>query len=267
MRPLVKKTPAETKETFTTAIEPYLMDLRNYCISLTRSKWDGEDLMQETLAKAYKSHLKATKPITKAYLYRIASNTWIDQYRKRKPDEDYNKELFRLPAEKTADSDLTWEAIETALRQLSPKQRVSLLLTEGFGYTAWETAELIGTSEGAVKAALHRGRAALKRKRRWKDTDDSDENTATGYVLAMRHANPHKVVELFKKETQEPTMSLCFSGLPAASMSVHPVSGANAAYVLVTLFFADGKMFTVPFYRQEWQSVLAIMTGGVSFAA
>ncbi|QTM99067.1 sigma-70 family RNA polymerase sigma factor [Sediminibacillus dalangtanensis] len=266
MRPLVNQTPAETKETFTNAIEAHVPHLKNYCISLTSSKWDGEDLMQETLAKAYQSHRKETKPITKAYLYRIASNTWIDQYRKRKPDEDYNRELSSLPAEKAADSDFVLEAIETALRQLSPKQRVSLLLTEGFGYTALEAAELVGTSEGAIKAALHRGRANLKRRRNWQESD-SDEETVAGYITAIHHANPQKVVELFKKETQEPTMAYRFSGLRAASFSVIPISAANTVYVVVTLSLPGGKMLAVPFYRKEWQSLLALITGEVSFAA
>ncbi|SDL85780.1 RNA polymerase sigma factor [Sediminibacillus halophilus] len=266
MRPLVKQTPAETKETFTNAIEAYVPHLKNYCISLTRSKWDGEDLMQETLAKAFQSYRKETKSITKAYLYRIASNTWIDQYRKRKPDEDFNRELSSLPAEKTADTDFAWGAIETALRRLSPKQRVSLLLTEGFGYTALETAELIETSEGAVKAALHRARAALKRRSNFEDTDNGGGNVA-GYVAAIQSDNPQKVVELFKTESQNPVMAFGFSGLPAASISIQPVSGANASYLLVAILLSDGSMMTIPFYRQEWQSILVLMEGEVSFAA
>lgn len=76
MRPLVK-TPAQANENFEETIQPYLKDLNHYCRSLAKSTWDGEDLVQETMAKAYRRWLKKPKPISKAFLFRIASNTWM----------------------------------------------------------------------------------------------------------------------------------------------------------------------------------------------
>lgn len=103
MRPLVK-TPAQANENFEDAIQPYLKGLNHYCQSLTKSTWDRDDLVQETLAKAYKSLLKNPKPMSKAFLFRIASNTWIDGLRKRRPDEDLNFDVSELKAQNETDS-------------------------------------------------------------------------------------------------------------------------------------------------------------------
>src|SRR5690625_4285207 len=180
MRPLVK-TPAQANENFEEAIQPYLKDLNNYCKSLTKSPWDGEDLVQETLAKAYKSWLKKPKPMSKAFLFRIASNALIDGYRKSKLDEDFNQDLSRLKAQNQTDSDEMYSAMEILLSELSPKQRLAMLLSVGLDYTAQETAEMTGTTEGAVKAALHRARSRLKQKES-RGKLNFDQDRVTTYV-------------------------------------------------------------------------------------
>ncbi|WP_077327953.1 RNA polymerase sigma factor [Virgibacillus siamensis] len=71
MRPHVQKALAKANENFESAVQPYLNDLKNYCLSLTKSSWDGEDLMQETLIKAYKSWIKKPKQVSKAYFFEL----------------------------------------------------------------------------------------------------------------------------------------------------------------------------------------------------
>lgn len=63
--------------------EPLRPESFRYCHSLTGSVWDGEDLVQDTLMRAFARLSKATQPIqnVRAYLFRIASNLWIDKYR------------------------------------------------------------------------------------------------------------------------------------------------------------------------------------------
>src|SRR5437660_5325381 len=63
--------------------EPVRPELFRYCRSLTGSVWDGEDLVQDTLMRAFARLSEASEPIenARAYLFRIASNLWIDKFR------------------------------------------------------------------------------------------------------------------------------------------------------------------------------------------
>ncbi|UOR12568.1 RNA polymerase sigma factor [Halobacillus amylolyticus] len=119
MRPLVKKTPVKLEKEFEAAIKAYIQELQKYCLSLTKSKWDGEDLMQVTLANAYIGWLNRPRPITKAYLFRIASNTRIDGYRKRKPSEDMTSDLTEFKQQDDSTSDMVYQAIEASRRTIT----------------------------------------------------------------------------------------------------------------------------------------------------
>lgn len=148
---------------FSEAISSYLPDLRSYCMQLASgSKWDAEDIEQESLIKIHKAlEQSPDRPITKAYLYRIARNTWIDSYRKHtgKPvllpdagnDREYHESRF-----------LVRETLELLAAQLTAHQTVLIILIDIFSYTAREAAQLIQSTEGAVKEALKRARKRLK---------------------------------------------------------------------------------------------------------
>lgn len=76
-------------------IIPYYNELQKYCYILTGTKWDGEDLLQETIIKVlnkFPIDKRDMNNISKAYLFRISTNTWIDQCRKKKiVIEDFDK--------------------------------------------------------------------------------------------------------------------------------------------------------------------------------
>ncbi|HEX7064344.1 MAG TPA: RNA polymerase sigma factor [Bacillales bacterium] len=262
MRPLVEKTPVEGKEAFEAAVQPYMPELRKYCLSLEKSKWDGEDLMQEALLKTYKSWVKRPKPIAKAYLFRIASNTWIDRYRKRKPDEAVSKDLSELKQEEKPVSDATIEVVEMLLKKLTPKQRVVTLLIAGFGYTSKETAELIGESEGSVKAALHRARKKLKPIHRNNLEADAETDEMLPYVTALRNGNAAAFVRFYQKEIQEPQMSAVGSlKCSGRSSAISSIVGGGTSYVLVSIPMRNGETLFVPFYQLELSVLLAGLEG------
>ncbi|CAM3372912.1 MULTISPECIES: RNA polymerase sigma factor [Paenibacillus] len=59
--------------------------LHQYCLHVTGERWEAEDLLQETMIKVMRAvEIKPDRPITNAYLYRIASNAWKDRLRKEK---------------------------------------------------------------------------------------------------------------------------------------------------------------------------------------
>ncbi|WP_313892107.1 RNA polymerase sigma factor [Psychrobacillus sp.] len=258
MRPLVEKTPDEMNEEFEMAVLPYMHVLRKYCLSLTRTKWDGEDLLQETLVKAYKSWMKTPKPMAKAYLYRIASNTWIDKHRKRKIEEDMNRDLSQLKREDDFVVASVVPVISNLLSELTAKQRAVILFIFGFGYTAKETAGLLSVSEGSVKAALHRARKGFKRINIHSYLNELDEEKTLPYITALNSGDPDAVVRLYRKEMQEPFMQdgknkSVFSSTPM----VQSLVGSNTSYVLIPISKKNGGVLFIPFYQLELAVLLS----------
>lgn len=141
--------------------------LRRYCLSLTGSAWDAEDLAQDTWLKAKRIWNGAGHANPEALLLRIAKHTWIDQARRKTV---LSRILRRERAEaETASADsalFELEALFQSLkRHMSALQRTVFILREVLGYSIAETAARLDTTEGAVKAALHRARGSLSRVR------------------------------------------------------------------------------------------------------
>ncbi|MNW52115.1 ECF RNA polymerase sigma factor SigG [compost metagenome] len=142
--------------------------LRKYCSALTGSSWEGEDLAQETWLKVWSvanrsSNKEGGMQLAKSYLYRTARNSWIDRSRK-KSTQLTEQPLDDLPIpQQQSDYVTIWTALETLVSELGPNQRIALLLVDILKYTAAESAELLNTTEGAVKGALHRARMKLRK--------------------------------------------------------------------------------------------------------
>lgn len=141
---------------FNKIFQPYRRPLWNYCRKLTGSAWDAEDLFQETLLKAFSSLSRVKQAINpKSYIFRMATNTWMDSYRKNRVElEEF--ELEDLQAEQHVSFGEVYEAIETMVQILPPKQASVPLLVDMYQFTSSETAEIIGSTEGAVYSLLKR---------------------------------------------------------------------------------------------------------------
>ncbi|WP_081841431.1 sigma-70 family RNA polymerase sigma factor [Alicyclobacillus macrosporangiidus] len=117
-------------------------------------------------------------PNVPAWLRRIAKNSWIDHVRKHSLSHPHGPSELAVRSEPAFHNE--WaeleEALQILLTKLTPKQRMVFLLCEAFQYTDRETAELLGISRGAVKAALHRARVRLAAVRR--DPEDAHEGAA-----------------------------------------------------------------------------------------
>ncbi|HET7579267.1 MAG TPA: RNA polymerase sigma factor [Bacillales bacterium] len=75
----------DLEKRFHLLVEPHRPALWRYCRMMTGSPWDAEDLVQETLMKTYATLPKLWQPaIPKAFLFRIATNIWLNQCRKAK---------------------------------------------------------------------------------------------------------------------------------------------------------------------------------------
>jgi len=146
---------------FTEEFEALRPDLYRYCRMLTRSPWDAEDLVQDSLVRAFIILGTSMSPPEqpRAWLFRVASNRWLNHVKRQR------EELVAEPPQ-AASIDLNPRAVREAggslVGQLAPQERAAVVLKEAFGFTLEETAGVLSTSVGAVKAALHRGREKLK---------------------------------------------------------------------------------------------------------
>jgi RNA polymerase sigma-70 factor (ECF subfamily) len=146
---------------FLEAYEPLRTDLYRYCRYLTRSPWDAEDLAQDALARAFVTlaRMGGDEPANpRAWLFRIASNLWIDERRRRR---DVPVEAPAAVPARAVEPRASREAAGTLLVTLSPQERAAVVLKDVFDFSLDEIAESLGTTAGAVKTALHRGRGKL----------------------------------------------------------------------------------------------------------
>lgn len=139
------------------ALEPHRGALFTFCRGLTRNVWDAEDLVQDTLARAMTTLAGTFETVQdpRGWLFRVAHNLAVDEWRRHRP----------LPVADLPDSAAPpgpdageWRDALGTVALLPPQERAAFVLREAFGCTAPEIADVLGTTVGAVKTALHRGR-------------------------------------------------------------------------------------------------------------
>lgn len=158
----------QARERFLAMVADLRPELHRYCARLVGSVVDGEDIVQETLAKAFYAVSMATEaPALRPWLFRIAHNTALDFLRRY---EHRNVELRADlgEIEGSADDPLDPELLRGALSSfvdLPVSQRSAVILKDVLGHSLEQTADTMGATIPAVKAALVRGRAALRARR------------------------------------------------------------------------------------------------------
>jgi RNA polymerase sigma-70 factor (ECF subfamily) len=138
--------------------------LHRYCSRMTGSVLDGEDVVQEALFQAYRmlDTFDDSRPLA-PWLFRIAHNRCIDFLRRREVRKEAETAVLEpdqvMPVDPPGPA--LGRAVEHLVLTLPPKERACVLLKDVFDYSLEEIAELVGSTVGGVKAALHRGRAKL----------------------------------------------------------------------------------------------------------
>lgn len=162
---------------FDEEIIPHMDALRNFALRLTTDTNDAEDLVQDTIVKAYRffgSYERGTN--AKAWMFRILKNSFINNYRKtaKRPSEvDYDEIASyyeSVRAERTDTSDLESllfremmdDQLSRALRVLPEDFRTVVILCDIEDNTYEEIANMLDVPIGTIRSRLHRGRNLLK---------------------------------------------------------------------------------------------------------
>ena len=151
-------------EAFSQLMADLRPSLHRYCARMVGSAFEGEDVVQEALAKAAVA-FPAAEPIERPdrWLFRIAHNAALDALRARKRQATFD-ETFTEIVDETAASDVRVAATASlaVLLRLPVVQRSCVALIDVLGHSLDETAQLLDLTLPATKAALHRGRVRLK---------------------------------------------------------------------------------------------------------
>lgn len=221
---------------FGAAVEPHRRELRVHCYRFLASYDDAEDAVQETYLRAWRHRQSFEGRATlRAWLYRIATNTCLDELRRRKrrpidaaraggsrPDptavpwlQPFPDALLDLPAESEHQPEAVVTARESvslaflvAVQLLPPRQRAVLLLRDVMALAAAETAELLEVSVPTANSALQRARATMARHReQTPDTptaqvDDQDRAIAARFTTAHESADPDLIIEVLRADAR-----------------------------------------------------------------
>jgi RNA polymerase sigma factor (sigma-70 family) len=144
-------------------------ELHRYCSRMTGSVADGEDIVQDTLARAYYLLPEMDEvPAFRPWLFRIAHNRALDHLRSYGARMGEPLEAVRDsavdPAPDPGDDIARQQVVQAAVSrfvELAPAQRSCVILKDVLGHSLDEIGGLLELSLPAVKAALHRGRVRL----------------------------------------------------------------------------------------------------------
>ena len=167
----------EKQKKFENETVPHQDALYNYALKIARNADDAQDLLQETYYKAFKNyHQFENGTNSKAWMFMILKNTFINDYRKSKR-EPYKLDYEQIQNfyeniksdranENNLDTDfydnLFDDELTSAIDQLPTKMREVFLLCDLEGYSYEETAELVQCPIGTVRSRLHRARHMLQ---------------------------------------------------------------------------------------------------------
>ena len=174
MHPTETRPSGDRDEAFRKYVVPELEVLYGVAMRLTRDPHDAEDVVQDTLLRAYRAIDRFDGRYPRAWLLTILRNTNINRARKRKPDllRDEQRTLGALPASgadgrdggaaETALAGIPDDSIVEALQRLSDDHRAVVALVDIDGLSYREAAEVLDIPIGTVMSRLHRARNKLR---------------------------------------------------------------------------------------------------------
>lgn len=142
----------------------HLPAMRAFALSLTRNSSTADDMVQDTIVKAWTNIEKFDRGSSmRAWLFTILRNTYYSSRRKtRREVADVDGVFTESLAEKPAhDGHMQMADFRKALAQLNDEQREALLLVGASGFSYEEAAQMCGVAVGTIKSRTNRARAQL----------------------------------------------------------------------------------------------------------
>jgi RNA polymerase sigma-70 factor (ECF subfamily) len=281
--------PPNDEASFLQSLEPLRGAIRLHCYRMLGSSHDGDDVVQETLLRAWRARDSLVDQARiKPWLYRIATNVCFDELKRRPkrlyptdafpPTEDARPPLPRIeepvwlepmpdtwlegvdprdPQARYALKESVALAFVAVLQCLSPVQRATLLLRDVVGLSAQETASALGTSIEAANSALFRARTAVGDNRGEAERAalasyaEVDEKLLEQYVRAFEDGNLDALIALFHEDmrTTMPPASTWIAGRAANEKFYRLMFGSLVAGQFRHLRIGANGQPSLAFYR------------------
>ena len=168
------------RELFQEQALPFADQLYAAAMRMTRNPADAADLVQETFVKAFQAFGQYQQGTNlKAWLYRIQTNTFINNYRKNQRNpyqgtiddledwqlggaESVTQSTSTRSAEAEAIDHLPDSAVKDALQSIPEDFRLAVYFADVEGFSYQEIADIMKSPVGTVMSRLHRGRRMLR---------------------------------------------------------------------------------------------------------
>ncbi len=157
---------------FSKKVKEQAQPLKAYALYLTQNREDANDLLQDTLLKAYANYQKFTSDTNlKGWLYTIMKNTFINNYRRMvkrntfidSTDNSYYLDSAAHSSENLSTTKLALEDINKAISTLPADLKDAFMMNYN-GYKYQEIADFFQIPIGTVKTRIHLARQILKKK-------------------------------------------------------------------------------------------------------
>jgi RNA polymerase sigma-70 factor (ECF subfamily) len=250
--------------------EPYRAELVAYCYRMLGSFHEAEDLVQETLLRAWRARDRydRTRASVRTWLYRIATNACLSALdgRTRRPlPSGLGAPSGDPGAPLTPALDVPWLqpfpdarfdigvradmrlALVAAMQVLPARQRAVLVLREALEFSASEVAAQLDTTVAAVNSALQRARATVAATRDLGEVTEPDDPRVRAvidrYVQAFEAADVPGLVRLLADEAvlEMPPVALWYRGRRDYGLFMRRVFDMRGAGRLMTQLTANGQ--------------------------
>ncbi len=214
---LLERAKAGDKDAFGALAEEHRDALLRLCHKMTGSYEEAEDLVQDTLLKAYSRFgTFELRSSLGTWLYRIATNACLDHQRGKKPwnlerrwqwfrenaelVENIEQTLYLSPEKSAEVKEVAATCVNCIAMSLPAKQRAAIMLCDDLGLSREEAAKSIGASVASLKTELHRARKRMTQVFEDHCALVNEENECVGCIAAGRIKRRGKPVARAEQE-------------------------------------------------------------------